>query len=225
MTMANTTENLVPKVSVISIALKSEEFLPIIENLSRQTYQDYEFVGEAGGTIPEAWNRAIQRARGELVVLTETDATPLDERWLEEMVTSLLEEKMFVKGLEVTSTFWNLSNLAIHRKAFFENQLDESFGWAADHEILCRLQTQNYRLVQLHRAPVVHLKKSSSRHYLRRGFLYGLYWTRLQYRYPNPLDLSDVKYASNLFLASLLNLLGLFIGFIIYFPERRYRRK
>ena len=57
----------------------------IKKNLTSQTYKDFEFVGSAKGTIPEAWNDAISRAKGDYFVFTETDARPLNNRWLEEI--------------------------------------------------------------------------------------------------------------------------------------------
>jgi GT2 family glycosyltransferase len=218
------TQTLKPKVSVVSIALKSEEFQPLIDGLKRQTFQDYEFVGEAGGTIPEAWNRAIRRANGDIVVLTETDARPVNERWLEEMVTSLKDEKTFVKGLEVNFINWDLSNLAIHRRALLDNQFDESFHCVTDIEFLCRLKSKGFHLIKLHKSPVLHLKKSYSRRFLRYAFQYGLYWARLHYLYTDPINLSNVAQAGKTLAASFLNLLGLVIGYIIYLPERHHRK-
>ena len=56
-----------PMVSVICIALHPEEFNPLRRVLSQQSFQNFEFVGETGGTIPEAWNRAIARSQGEIL--------------------------------------------------------------------------------------------------------------------------------------------------------------
>jgi GT2 family glycosyltransferase len=218
--MSSSPESSPPKVSVISIALKPEEFDPVVANLSRQTFRDYEFVGEAGGAIPAAWNRAIRRARGEILVLTETDATPVDEYWLEQMVSSLSAQNDIVKGLEVKSTSWDLSNLAIHRSVFTEHSFDDSFGWAADTELLCRLKAHGYRLVSPAQAPVVHLQKGISRHYFRRAFHFGLNWARLKYKYANPVEVNEVSFADKLFVSALLNFLGLFIGYLILWPVR-----
>ena len=123
-----------PKVSVISIALSPKEFEPLRRALVRQTFQDFEFVGEAGGTIPEAWNRAIARAKGDVLVITETDATFVNERWLEELVGSIPDENTIVKGLEVTGSPWDLANLAAHRSVFADVRFDESLqaGLEAD---------------------------------------------------------------------------------------------
>jgi hypothetical protein len=53
-----------PKISVISIAKKDFEFEGLRKALANQTFQDFELVTLTKGTIPEAWNDAISRARG-----------------------------------------------------------------------------------------------------------------------------------------------------------------
>jgi hypothetical protein len=225
MTTPELPKNHIPKVSVISIALKAEEFEPLVNNLTHQTFQDYEFVGEAGGSIPEAWNRAIRRARGDILVFTETDAKPVNERWLEEMVTGLVDEKTILKGLEITSSSFDLTNLAAHRSAFENVRFDKRFKWSAETDLLSRLKAQGYRLVQLRKAPVMHFQKSYSKHYMRRSFYYGLYWARLRRRYSDPVDPANVALAGKILAAALLNLLGLVIGYFVYLPERFYRKR
>ncbi len=213
-----------PSVSVISIALSPEEFDPVRQTLSRQTFQDFEFIGEVGGTIPEAWNRAIDRARGDILVFTETDATPVNERWLEELVNSVSDEKTIVKGLEITGTPWDMSNLACHRSALNGARFDESFRWAEDTELFCRLKSEGYRLMQLDKAPVIHLHKLGRKRMIRRAFRYGLYHARLQQRYSNPVDISDALDYAKILLMAAMNLVGFILGTIIYWPERRQRQ-
>ena len=159
------------------------------------------------------------------MVFTETDAKPVDEHWLKEMVASLPDEKTIVKGLEAREISWDLSNLAIHRNVFLNQRFDESFGRAADSEFLSRLKVQGYRLAPLSTAPIVHLKKAASRRYIRRAFQYGLYWARLRYRYSDPVELITLVQVGNVLKASLLNLIGLLIGWVIYLPERHLRKK
>ena len=214
-----------PKVSVVSIALIAEEFKPLIEGLKLQTFQDYEFVGEAGGSIPEAWNRAIHRSQGEIVVLTETDARPVDDRWLEEMVTGVTDQGVIVKGLEITRRQLDLSNMAVHRSVFEKHRFNEQFKGVEDIDLLSRLKEEGYVFKLIDQATVIHLSKLKSRHYIRRAFRYGLYWAKLRRRYADPVYLANVPQAGKVFLSALLNLLGLLIGYVIYFPESRYRNK
>lgn len=218
-------DQIIPKVSIISIALSASEFESLQKMLKSQTFQDYEFIGEAGGSIPEAWNRAINRARGEILVFTETDATPVNERWLEELVNSIPDEKTVIKGLEVTGSPWDLANLAAHRSVFEQVQFDERFKWAEDTELFCRLKEAGYRLQRVDKAPVIHLSKAGSKRYIRRAFLYGLYWARLKHRYADPVDLNNIGNAGKMMLAALLNLIGLLLGYVIYWPERKLRKR
>ncbi len=124
-----------PKVSVISIALVEDQLRPLRERLETQTFRDFEFVGEVGGTIPEAWNRAIQRARGEILVFIETDAIPVNERWLEDLVGNIPDERTIVKGLEVTGSTWDMANLAAYRRVFEKIKFDQNFQWSEDTEL------------------------------------------------------------------------------------------
>ncbi len=212
-----------PRVSVISIALHHEEFEPICDCLKKQTYQDYEFIGEAGGSIPEAWNRAIRRARGEILVFTETDARALNEYWLDEMVSGVTDSKQIAKGLEVTSMSYDISNLAAHRDIFLKNKFDPSFHWVSDSELICRLIKKGFKFRQIQGATVINLEKDKNRHYFRHAFNYGFYWARLNKRYPGTVEIPNNSLMIKRFQASLYQLLGLMIGSIVYLPEHRKR--
>jgi GT2 family glycosyltransferase len=212
-----------PRVSVVSIALDEAEFAPLREALARQSYRDYEFVGVTGGSIPEAWNEGIRRARGDILVFTETDATPVDERWLGQLVESVPDERTVVKGLEITGVPWDLANLAAHRSVFEGERFDEAFRWAEDTELFCRLKDRGVRLLQVDTAPVIHPQKLRSKRTLRRGFRYGLYWARLQHRYADPIELGSADQALRTIAGAALNLLGLAVGYVVYWPERRRR--
>ncbi len=216
-------EERVPKVSIVSIALKSEDFKPLLERLSLQSYQDYEFIGEVGGSIPEAWNKAIQRAHGEILVFTETDARPVNELWLEEMVNAVSNPKIIVKGLEVTTSSLDLSNLAVHRKMFIDHSFDGSFQRVTDIELMCRLKEEGYHIIPITKAPIMNFPKAHNRHFFRRVFLYGFQWGRLKKRYIEPIEMPEMSFASNRLLASFYLLCGMVIGFVIYLPERKLR--
>ena len=118
----------------------------------------------------------------------------------------------------------DLSNLAAHRNAFENRRFDEDFKWAEDTELFCRLKRDGYLFKQLDNAPVIHLQKAASKRYIRRAFQYGLYWARLKHRYSDPVDLANIRQAGKTMLAAFLNLCGLFLGTILYFPERRKRK-
>ena len=210
----------VPHVSVLCIALDEAELEPVAAWLARQSYRDYELVGVTGGTIPEAWNRAIARARGEILVFTETDATPVNEDWLADLVAAVPDEHTVVKGLEITGEPWDLANLAAHRRVFAGARFDEEFRWAEDTELFCRLRARGVTLENVDVAPVIHPQKIRSKRLIRRAFRYGLYWARLKHRYDDPIELAGVAQASKVLLGAALNLVGLAVGTVIYWPER-----
>jgi GT2 family glycosyltransferase len=213
-----------PRVSVISIALQSEEFEPLRLALSRQTFQDFEFVGEAGGTIPEAWNRAIDRAKGDILVFTETDATPVNERWLEELIGSIPDKDTIVKGLEIVGSPWDLANLAAHRDVFSDARFDESFLWAEDTELFCRLKQKGYRLSRVDTAPVIHRHKIGSKRMTRRAFRYGVYQARLHLMYGEEgVEIAGVAHAGKTLLRACLTLVGIVAGYLIYGPKKLVR--
>jgi GT2 family glycosyltransferase len=212
------------RISVICIARTQEELLEKRERLRTQTLQDFEFVGEAGGTIPQAWNRAIARAQGQILVFTETDARPVDEHWLEQLVAAIPDEHTMVKGLEINSLPWAMDNLACHRSVLANVRFNEEFLWAEDTELFCRLRREGYELRQVAVAPVIHLGRLASRRFLRRAFRYGIYNARLRLRYREPVLVSGIEAAWGRMLAGALNLLGLGVGYLVYWPERFTRR-
>jgi GT2 family glycosyltransferase len=209
-----------PLVSVISIALSNKEFDSLLSALSQQTFQDFEFIGEVGGTIPEAWNRAIQKAKGDILVFTETDATPVNEYWLAELVNSVPDEKTIVKGLEITGVPWDLSNLACHKSVLEGVKFDLNFRWAEDTELFCRLRAGGYKLIRIDRAPVIHLQKLGKKRNIRRAFRYGMYHARLLHRYSNPIRIGNAATQMRIITMAGLKLLGFLFGYIYYFRER-----
>jgi hypothetical protein len=212
-----------PRVSVICIAKDEGELAEKEKQLSTQTYQDYEFVGVAGGTIPEAWNRGVEAARGEILVFTETDATPVNDQWLSDLVNSVTDDRCIVKGLEVTGLPFDLSNLACRRSVLAGNRFREDFRWAEDSELFCRLKSLGYELRHVQVAPVIHLQKMRSKRRIRRAFRYGLYQARLRYLYGDREMVSGAGLAVKMLIQASLDLLGLAIGYILYWPERRKR--
>lgn len=207
-----------PRVSVISIALVENEFEGLYRSLAQQTFQDFEFIGEVGGTIPEAWNRAIRRASGEILVFTETDATPVNKYWLEELVNGVPDERTIVKGLEITGQPWDLANLACYRAVLQDVKFDENFLWAEDSELFCRLKHLGYELQHIPAAPVIHLQKMRSKRRIRRAFRYGLYQAKLCYMYGDREMVSGADLAAKVLVQACLTLLGLIAGYILYWP-------
>jgi GT2 family glycosyltransferase len=214
-----------PKVSVICIAKHEGELAEKERQLSTQTYRDYEFVGAAGGTIPQAWNRSLDRAQGEILVFTETDVTPVNERWLEELVAAVHNERTIVKGPEVNSLPLDMSSLACHRSVFATVRFDEDFLWAEDSELFCKLKRQGCEFQHVVVTPVLHLNRLASKRYIRRAFRYGIYNARLRLRYADPVLVAGLEDAWKRLLTATLNILGLAVGYLVYWPEHLSRRK
>jgi GT2 family glycosyltransferase len=116
-----------------------------------------------------------------------------------------------------------MSNLAGYRSAFQAADFDEEFLWAEDTDYFSRLKSMGYRLVQVNTAPVIHLRKLRSKRQIRRAFRYGLYWAKLRHRYTDPVEIAGFSQVAKMLVARVLNLLGLAVGYVIFFGERRYR--
>ncbi len=203
-----------PQVSILSIGKQEGDLKPFLQILENQTFKDFEIIFEETKSFPEAWELAIQKAKGEILVFLEAGSVPVDERWLEELIQDAVDEKTIVKGLEICTSPLNPSSLAGYRTAFLEHPFDESFFWAEDSELFCRLKANGYNFKQLNSAPVVHFSKPGSKTYVRRAFRYGLYRSRLRHRYSNPVELADPRLALKLIIAILLAQIGIFFGFL-----------
>ncbi len=161
-----------PKISVISIAKNEDELNALKDALSKQTYKDFEFIVSTKGTIPEAWNDAISRAKGEFLVFTESDASPLNETWLEE-ISKHLEKNTIVKGLEITPTNLDMCNLVADVAIFKKIKFDETFPVEEDSELFARLRRNDVAIKQINAFPVIHTPSISWGKTLSRAFLSG----------------------------------------------------
>lgn len=212
------------EVSIIG-SFSSNTNLEQFRNLMRtQTFQDFELICEVGESNYEAWVRGISRARGQILLFVDAEAKPIDENWLKELIAESDSEKMIVKGPEIFHTPLDPSSLAGYRSVFASHPFDESFCWAEDTELFCRLKEAGHEFVQLNCAPVIHLSKPGSRLLVRRSFRYGLYWARLLHRYAEPVEVATAWGTFKLVIALSLNLLGWFVGSLLYWNERHFNR-
>jgi glycosyltransferase involved in cell wall biosynthesis len=218
-----------PKISVISIAKKDSDFERLRKALARQTFQDFELVTSTKGTIPEAWNDAISRAKGEVLVFIESDAFPLNERWLEEIARNW-QKGTILKGLEINPTSLNLSNLVCDASIFKNIRFDERFRCAEDMELFARLKKMGIEFRFVDAFPVVHVSTRTWRKTLTRAFTSGMYAMKIIYLHgkSNVDAISAQNFKSNyihpisnrlrIIVENVLNLLGLFFGAIVYLP-------
>lgn len=215
----------IPQVSVIVIGRKATDFDEIKLHLSRQRFRDFELIVEVGGSIPQAWNRAVQKARGTYLVFTETDVRPLSEYWLEELVAQMNGADVVIKGLEVVGTPWNLCNTIIKREAFEQVQFDESYRWAEDTDLFCRLSNLGYRFERRETAAVFHQFSHYTQKSLKRAFHYGMYWMRIRQRYRHPIERASIRQLLLQVCVPVMQILGMLAGALAYLAERRFRRE
>jgi len=218
-----------PKISVISIAKKESEFEKLRKALANQTFQDFEFVTSTKGTIPEAWNDAISRAKGEILVFIESDAFPLNDRWLEEIVKNW-KKNAVLKGLEINPTSLNLCNLVCDASIFKKVRFDESFRICEDTELFARLRKMGVEIGFVNSFPVVHVPTQTWKKTLSRGLRSGMYYMKIIYLHGrrNIDDINTRNFQSNyihpisnrlrIIVENILVLLGLLVGAIIYLP-------
>ncbi len=218
-----------PKISVISIAKKDSDFERLRKALEEQTFRDFEFVTSTKGSIPEAWNDVISRARGEILVFVESDAFPLSNNWLEE-IAKHARKNAVLKGLEINPTDLNLCNLVCDANIFKKVRFDESFKVREDVEIFARLRRMGVEVGFVNAFPVVHVPTRTWRKTLSRALRSGIYYMKIIYMHgrKNVDDINTQNFRSNyinpisnrlrIIVENLLILLGLPIGAIIYLP-------
>ncbi|MEM4832022.1 MAG: glycosyltransferase [Sulfolobales archaeon] len=218
-----------PKVSVISIAKHEAEFERLKKALEMQTFKDFEFITSTKGSIPEAWNDALSRAKGEIIVFIESDAFPLNERWLEEIVANFRKGAV-LKGLEINPTSLNLCNLVCDAEIFKKVKFDESFKCAEDTELFARLRKMGVEVGFVNAFPVVHVPSRTWRKTLSRSFRNGMYFMKIIYMHgkENLDNINTQNFKSNyihpisnrlrIIVENILVLLGLITGAIIYLP-------
>lgn len=224
-----------PKVSVISIAKSDAEFERLREALERQTFRNFELITSTKGSIPEAWNDALSKAKGEIIVFIESDAFPLNERWLEEIVENWRKGAV-LKGLEINPTSLNLCNLVCDADIFRKVRFDESFKCAEDTELFARLRKMGVEVGFVNAFPVVHVPSRTWRKTLSRSFRSGIYFMKIMYMYgkENLDNVNTQNFKSNyihpisnrlrIIVENILVLLGLLVGAIIYLPILLKRR-
>lgn len=225
-----------PKISVISIAKEDYEFDRLRKALENQTFQEFEFIVSTKGTIPQAWNDAISRAKGEFFVFTESDAFPLNDHWLEE-IARIGKKNTVLKGLEINPTGLNLCNLVCDGSIFKETRFDETYPSSEDTELFARLRKKGVEIGFVNAFPIVHVRTQTWKKTLSRC-LGGMYLMKTLYLHGrcNIDNVNTRNFQSNyihpisnrlrIIVDNLLILLGLFIGAIYYLPiliKRKFR--
>ena len=229
-----------PKLSVIAIARHDAEVEDLKRALKTQSFTDFEFVYSTRGTIPQAWNDAVSRARGEFLVFMESDAAPLNENWLSE-IARVARKGAVLKGLEVRPFDLDMSNLICDAEIFANRRFDESFKTVEDSELFARLRTQGVEIEFVETIPIVHSPTRTWHKTLSRAFGNGVSYSRLVYMYGiQNIDTVNTQFRTmnrinpisnrlRIIVENILLLLGLAIGAVAYLPSfivhRRSRKR
>jgi len=228
-----------PFFSVISIAKTDKELGHLRKALAEQTFRDFEFIPSTGGTIPEAWNKAISRATGEYVVFIESDAIPLSVHWLEE-ISRIAMKGTLCKGLEINPTDLDLCNLVCDTEILKVEKFDIRFVICEDTELFARLRSKGIKIRNVSSFPVIHMPSRSWNKTLSRSLIKGIYFAKILYLYgrENTDDVNTrnfrreyihpVSERLRVIADNVLTLLGEFLGLIFCVPiliRRRMRYK
>lgn len=173
------------QVSVLITAKDPQELKTKVEELRKQDYPSFEIVATLGGTIAQGYNRAVRKAKGKVLVFTETDVSPISRSWLRQLVQHVRAGEV-VKGMELVPTSFNFSNLACFSDVAKRFPLDEGFVVAEDMEWRERLGRHGIRIRNVYDAPVFHLRRPVSTKAYRRAYQYGRAFVRLRRAYDLP---------------------------------------
>lgn len=223
------------KVSVVSIAKTKKELEPLKNSLKKQTFKDWEFVYSTKKGIPQAWNDAISRTKGEIIITTDSDVEILTNTWLEEMTNAVEkhnkndpEKKTIVRGIEISPNLpWTWCNVAFYLNTFKKNKVDENYPIAEDTEFFARLKNLGYKSLELPIAPVLHERDKDFIKILKRSYKYGVLNTKINLKYGSVGFKNEKKEGFNIFkretmiiISHMLYSFGVLSGFINY----RFRR-
>lgn len=218
-----------PNISVISIAKDEEELTGLKEALSRQTYKDFEFIISTKGTIPEARNDAISKAKGKIIVFIDSNAIPFKKDWLEEIEKSF-EADSVTQGLEIKSQHLTTCNLVCDSSILKKVKFNEKFPVGEDTEFFARLKKENIKVKRIYSFPVLHDPEISWGKTLSRAFRYGHLNMKIIYLHgrENIEDVNTQNLSANqihpisnrirIITGNVLLLLGLVFGSLYHLP-------
>lgn len=148
-----------PLVSIILFAKKSKELSQVKKDIGKQSFDNYEIVEETGGDIADCINRAIERAKGKILVFTESDCRIPNTDWLDNIVKYTKPNKIYF-GQQLSSNVRNFGNTSMYKNTALLKKLNNEYKWANDTEWFLELQRKGVEKVEINENPVYHLKKS-----------------------------------------------------------------
>jgi GT2 family glycosyltransferase len=208
------------KVSVVLIARSENELKDVLKDLKKQSYRNFEVIKVIGEMkIPEAWNEGIRKARGNIILFTESDVR-LPKDWVRKMI-NLVKKKEFAMGSEVITTRRNFNMCCVGIKAKIAKKVlfDETFDTCEDTEWFERLKQMGFK-IEREREPVVyHYKSIDPKKTFLRAFKNGKNHIRIWLKHDNPeMNFKRIVFSRGFYITKeIIQLVGVVWGLIRYF--------
>jgi len=170
------------RISVVTIAKTQSEIEAKIAEYENQTLRPDEFCASANPSLVEAWPESLAKVTGDVVIINESDARIVNERFVEELVAAL-EPDTIVKGLEVSHSYENFANVCCRAELLKRIPVTTEYSLGQDTEWYERCKRAGVRVKQIPRAAVVHDRGFATEKMLSRAYEYGRLNVRLIRKY------------------------------------------
>lgn len=171
-----------PRVSVVVIAKTQQEIEDKKRELSKQTVKPDEYCTSTNPDLATAWTEAFNKVTGDIVVVTESDARMLNERFIEELISNVRDGEI-TKGLEISHEWENFANIAFPAGLLKRFPVTKEYGIAQDTEFFCRCKGSGIRVRRINGATVIHDRGFASKKQIERAYRYGRLHVRLMKKY------------------------------------------
>lgn len=166
------------RISVVTIAKTRAEIDAKIRELSNQTMPVDEFCTSMLPGIPNAWAEAFSKVTGDIIVVTETDAHVVNERFIEDLVSEVHDGEI-VKGLEINHRMENFANIAFFAELLKTHRINPEYPFAEDTEWYARLKKDGIVVRHINGGAVVHDRGFATQKQFDRAYEYGRLHVRL----------------------------------------------
>lgn len=175
-------KNPTPRISLVTIAKTQAEIDAKIAELSAQTIVPDEYCYSTHSDLATAWGEAFAKVTGDIVIVNETDAHPINDRFIEDLLKNYSPDKI-TKGLEVNGFWENFANIIFDAKLLKKFPVTLNNGLAQDTEWYCRLKAAGIKIDQAQTSVVVHHRPSVTEKQLARAYEYGREHVKLIKKY------------------------------------------
>lgn len=176
------------KVCVITIALShNDELKAFLSRMKKQTYKNVEIVYELGGTIVDAYRRALIKAKqtdAEYFLFTETDIVPQDT-WVADMVALQPKKDEVIRGTEMPVGFSVASTIA-RREAYDGVDIDPQIKITVDTDLGMQLASKGRNLLTTPKVVYRNIGGEGSYVRFKRSFNFGRDYAVLNRRHKKP---------------------------------------